>query len=706
MNKPTHTCVEQHLEITTQPLSHHSRTIVVARLSAALALLMLLLLAWSITGSSSQASPEAANIGYEDYSFAPGPSSPTAEKPQSKLWFNDGIWWGSLFNGSTGRFEIYKLSSATQTWYSTGTPIDARDGSHADVLWDSASGHLYVATGVVDGTDPDLGVKILRYSYNTTTNLYTLDNGFPVTVATAGVVAVVLDKDSTGKLWITYTKLNGSSSRDVWVAHSTTGDSTWGAPFMPPLANHTDVGPDAISALVSFDGKIGLMWEHGPYSALYFAIHMDGAPDNQWIGPVTVIRKPDNHINLKSLQADEEGRVYAAVKSDFNQGPNPNLNDPLVWLFVLDRTTGSFQTYVVCKVRDEVTRPQVVINIGTRRVYVLYTTAIDGRHIYDPTAHVAIYYKQASLDSISFPDGQGTPFIESITSTKLNNVTTTKQTLPAAAGVLALAADGTTKLYFHNAIGYGAATPIPSPSTTAASPTPTHSTPQPTATPGACLLQFQDVPSGSTFYPYVRCLACQGIINGYPCGGPGEPCGATGDPYFRPGNFVTRGQLAKIIAQSAAFTEPVSGQTFQDVPIGSSFYTYTERLASRGVMSGYPCGTDPGEACIAPENRPYFRPNNPASRGQLTKIVSNAAGFSDPAPSSHTFADVPVGSTFHIFVERLLVNRPGVMSGYPCGGPSEPCDSQSRPYFRPGSPLTRGQTSKIVSSTFFPNCSP
>ena len=71
-----------------------------------------------------------------------------------------------------------------------------------------------------------------------------------------------------------------------------------------------------------------------------------------------------------------------------------------------------------------------------------------------------------------------------------------------------------------------------------------------------------------------------------------------------------------------------------------------------------------------------------------------------------TFADVMLGSPFWLWVERLMMNRPGAMSGYQCGtNLSEPCDPQNRPYFRPGNPLTRGQTSKIVSSAFFPDCS-
>jgi len=196
-------------------------------------------------------------------------------------------------------------------------------------------------------------------------------------------------------------------------------------------------------------------------------------------------------------------------------------------------------------------------------------------------------------------------------------------------------------------------------------------------------------------------MACRGIVNGYPCGGEGEPCGTTGDPYYRPGSNVTRGQIAKIVSNAAGFTEPVSGQTFEDVVPGSTFYEFVQRLVSREIMSGYPCGGI-GEPCGA-GNLPYFRPGANATRGQLAKIVSNAAGFTEPV-TGQTFEDVLPGSTFYEFIERLVAL--GVMSGYPCGNP-EPCvPPGDRPYFRPSNNVTRGQTSKIVANTFFPACDP
>jgi len=115
------------------------------------------------------------------------------------------------------------------------------------------------------------------------------------------------------------------------------------------------------------------------------------------------------------------------------------------------------------------------------------------------------------------------------------------------------------------------------------------------------------MPPGSTFWVYVERVALHGAINGYPCGSPGEPCPGT---YFRPQNTLTRGQVAKVASIAAGYTDaiPPSRQTFNDVPPGSTFWLYVERVALHEVVSGYQDGT--------------FRPQNPLTRGQLAKIAS------------------------------------------------------------------------------------
>lgn len=214
-----------------------------------------------------------------------------------------------------------------------------------------------------------------------------------------------------------------------------------------------------------------------------------------------------------------------------------------------------------------------------------------------------------------------------------------------------------------------------------------------TPTSTACPLVFTDVPSDHTFYASIRCLACRGIINGYNTG-----C-ETGNPCFKPGNNVTRGQLSKIVANAAGFNEPAGGQQFEDVPVGSTFFDVVWRLANRGYVNGYACG-GAGEPCGG-GNLPYFRPNANITRGQISKIVANAAGFTEPA-GAQQFEDVAVGSTFFEFVWRLASRN--IMSGYVCGGAGEPCGGGNLPYFRPANNATRGQASKIVANTFYPDC--
>jgi hypothetical protein len=186
------------------------------------------------------------------------------------------------------------------------------------------------------------------------------------------------------------------------------------------------------------------------------------------------------------------------------------------------------------------------------------------------------------------------------------------------------------------------------------------------------------------------CLVNRGIISGYP------------DCTFRPGKNVTRGQLSKIVALAAGFADPPGAQIFEDVSPGSTFYDFVQRLANRSIIGGYPCG-GLAEPCVPPTNRPYLHPNGNATRGQIAKIVSNAAAFQDP-PGSQIFTDVPPGSTFYDFVNRLASRS--IMSGYQCGGMGEPCDGNNRPYFRPSNNATRGQVTKIVANTFFPGCQP
>ena len=203
---------------------------------------------------------------------------------------------------------------------------------------------------------------------------------------------------------------------------------------------------------------------------------------------------------------------------------------------------------------------------------------------------------------------------------------------------------------------------------------------------------FTDAGAGTPFYDYIMCLACRNVLGGY---SDAANCPETGPPCFRPNDDITRGQAAKIISNAAGYSEdiPASRQSFVDVPPSSPFWLYIERMHEHGTIGGYPCGEDE-EPC--PGN--YYRPGARLTRGQLAKIATSTAGFSD-TPGGQTFNDVPEDAPFYLYIERAYAH--GIISGYACGNPGEDCPGA---YFRPALNVTRGQAAKIVAGTFFPNC--
>ena len=183
------------------------------------------------------------------------PAGPTAAKTQSKLWFNDGTWWWILFDGSTEEYRIYRYDRTRDAWSDTGTVVDRRNTSRADVLWDGP--HLYMVSAGTEASLEEHSARFLRYTYDPSTERYSLDKGYPVTITRGGMEAISVARDSTGKPWATYTQ--GDELLKVYVTHTLGDDSNWVEPFILPLRG-TTVSSDDVSGIVAFGSQIGLMW--------------------------------------------------------------------------------------------------------------------------------------------------------------------------------------------------------------------------------------------------------------------------------------------------------------------------------------------------------------------------------------------------------------------------------------------------------------
>ena len=247
-------------------------------------------------------------------------------------------------------------------------------------------------------------------------------------------------------------------------------------------------------------------------------------------------------------------------------------------------------------------------------------------------------------------------------------VTATATTAPATATATAAAATSTATA--TAAASTATATRTSAPSTATAT-----RTVAATATP--CTISFSDVQDTTTYYYQgVYYLACRGVISGY------------SDGTYKPFNNTTRAQMTKIVTLAfnlALVTPPATG-TFADVDSSSVFYQLIETAVAHGIVSGYTCGgvnpqTGTAEPCTA-GNRPYFRPSNFVSRGQLAKIVVIGAGWTLHTPPTPTFSDVAASNVFYPFIETAVCH--GVISGYSNGT------------FQPNANAFRGQIAKIV----------
>ena len=233
---------------------------------------------------------------------------------------------------------------------------------------------------------------------------------------------------------------------------------------------------------MTFDSAIGVMWSNQNDSAMYFAVHTNGAGDGagDWQRE-TAYSQPegaDDHISLRHLEADPAGVVFAATKTSLNAP-----NDPLILVLVREPSSG-WKAHVFGTVADNHSRAILELDTTNREVYVFASAPCCSGGI--------IYMKKSGFDAISFSPGLGTPFIQSSANLKVNNPTSTKQNVTADTGLLVAAGDDSTQRYLHNFLALG--TPVPAPPDTILDAGPSGIVNASSAT-----FAFSSSPAGATF---------------------------------------------------------------------------------------------------------------------------------------------------------------------------------------------------------------
>ena len=114
--------------------------------------------------------------------------------------------------------------------------------------------------------------------------------------------------------------------------------------------------------------------------------------------------------------------------------------------------------------------------------------------------------------------------------------------------------------------------------------------------------QFKDIPVSHRAYTHVTPAQKAGIISGFPGG------------YFKPNDYVTRGQIAAMLARAFSLERTGNAPDFSDVPEEYWAYDGVQRLADNNISKGYEDQT--------------FRPALPVRRAEVAVLLAKAM---DPA---------------------------------------------------------------------------
>lgn len=151
------------------------------------------------------------------------------------------------------------------------------------------------------------------------------------------------------------------------------------------------------------------------------------------------------------------------------------------------------------------------------------------------------------------------------------------------------------------------------------------------APPAYAASSFPDINPSTEDGKAIINLAERGIISGYP------------DGTFKPANFITRTQAAKILAGILHLdTVHVTNPNFKDITPDNENYGAIAALAEAGIIRG---------------SNGYFNPTKQITRGQLSKMIVKGFDLTITDDIDIPFTDVKAGSEYEPYIQTLFSNN-------------------------------------------------
>ncbi len=320
----------------------------------------------------------------------------TGEKPQSKVWFHDDIWWAVLPNQygtklwqlvDTKWIDVLHLSDSTNT--------------NADIRAIGNITHILLFQG--------WNSELVSVEYDTMKKMYQPWSERPdpvsINLEKLGETATI-DIDSSGRMWL--------ASDDETEIHVRWSDSPY-INWSKPITIATGISADDICAIATFpNGSVGVLWSNQLTKRYGFRLHANGTSPDNWLADE--IPASGSAISCKDGMADDhlnfavalDGTLYTVVKTSYDTE-----GYPLVALLVRQPNGKWGKLY---NVDDEGSRGIILLNEKENNLAIIYSSYRDHQ----------IVFKKSDLKNILF--GKRCTLMNSNNGTgSVNNVTSTKQ---------------------------------------------------------------------------------------------------------------------------------------------------------------------------------------------------------------------------------------------------------------------------------------
>ncbi len=238
-------------------------------------------------------------------------ANPTADKPQSKLWYKNGCWW-AILPRSGGPSLWQRTGNGWKEHPEVNKALSGVPG-RADV-WADREG--VTAVGVT--SDSLVVFRLAAHNPDGVWNARVLailkppagKNGGKENIETATIA-----RDGKGEWWVA-----ADGTQTIYTWHSADG-RLWSKAILLK----DEVNKDDISVITALHGAVMVTWSNQDEEAVQFRLHIDGHAETDW-GPQGIVaaghKTADDHLHT-ALTPD--GTVWLVSKNSVDSNGYPQL---------------------------------------------------------------------------------------------------------------------------------------------------------------------------------------------------------------------------------------------------------------------------------------------------------------------------------------------------------------------------------------------